>query len=64
MIKPVSRDEFAAAILQHKEWKDHLTEGFRISVIQYLDSDDQVKAQAIYQGGSPGPVSISYYLTN
>ena len=49
-VKTVSRDEFMMEVNDNK-WIDHPVLGHEISVMQWLDGEGRVRAQAVYQKG-------------
>ena len=50
-MKDVSRKEYVEFLKAHKELIDRPTEGYNISVMQHLNADKKVLAQAIYNKG-------------
>ena len=62
-MKTVTFQEYHGFMLNNPHLKEHITEGKEICTYQWVDSDNVVQAQAIYQKFQPvGLVSKTYQI--
>lgn len=61
-MKTVTRETYSALVSKNlDEWTDHPTEGYELSVMQWLDKEGKVAAQAIYHKPAPGSIVNPIY---
>ena len=61
-MKQVTREEYARFVNERNLF-DHPTDGHRLSVMQWLNKEKKVLAQATYERVVPGEkVTVSYYI--
>jgi hypothetical protein len=62
-MKTVTFDEYQAFVRNRPHLRDHITEGHRLAVAQWLDEEGTVQASALYQRFVDGePVSRIYQI--
>ena len=62
-MKTVTFQEYHRFMLNNPHLREHITEGTEISACQWLDADNIVQAQAVYQKFQPiGLVSKTYQI--
>jgi hypothetical protein len=62
-MRTVTFDEYKSFVGSNPHLRDHITEGYRLSAIQWLDDGGAVQASALYQRFVDGePVSRIYQI--
>ena len=56
-----TREEFVAAVRQHPDAEPHVTEGWKVSAIQWVSNGKAIAGAIYYAPIAPGDSAAAYY---